>query len=198
MTQARTRANGLVIPSLPQLWLTAMLRAFVELVQSVVSTLRMNWFRPARDWHTCEKDAVLPQGTNDTQLKETNLAVPQDSSLPYPHDDVSSRKRAALSGTHVPTCGLADQWFPALRDFVAPAGMTNAATPTGSFSALCRESRLAHHRDRPLSVPLIPAKAGTRSNNGIVDPLQHTRTPLWIPAFAGTSGDRAARIPART
>jgi hypothetical protein len=46
MTPAQTRAHGLMTPSLPQLWLTAMLRALVELVQSVVSNFQMPRRRP--------------------------------------------------------------------------------------------------------------------------------------------------------
>ena len=79
MTQARTHAHGLVTPSLPQLWLTAMLRAFVELVRNVVSTFQMNRNRPPRDWHTGSADAALPRTKSDTQQQETVPAVPQDS-----------------------------------------------------------------------------------------------------------------------
>jgi hypothetical protein len=51
---------------------------------------------------------------------------------------------------------------------------------------------LAHHRDRPFPVPLIPAKAGTQSNNGTRAATPHPRTPPWIPAFAGMSGHSCA------
>jgi hypothetical protein len=71
MTQARTRAKGLATPSLSQLLLTAMLRMFVALVQSVVSTFQMKRNRPLRDWHTGSAQASLPRTKSDTQQQET-------------------------------------------------------------------------------------------------------------------------------
>ena len=78
MTPTRTRANEVGSPSLPQLWLAAMLRAFVELVHNVVATLRMKPLRPLRDWHTEMTEASLPREKTDTD-QETELAVPPDS-----------------------------------------------------------------------------------------------------------------------
>ena len=143
MTQARTRSYGVGSPSLPQLWLTAMLRALVVIVQSVVSTFQMKRNHRLRDWHTGPAHASLPRTKNDTRHQETTLAVPQDSPLPHRHEDLSSRKRAALSGTHSSTCGHADQWLPALHDCVAPAGMTtgvgNALSGSGPLVRVPRE-----------------------------------------------------------
>lgn len=82
MTQAQKHANGLVAPTLPQHWLTVMLRVLVELVQSVVSTRQMNWPRPERDWHTRQTAKVLPKGTDDAQSKETQSVVASDIDCP--------------------------------------------------------------------------------------------------------------------
>jgi len=79
MTPAQTRANGLGNPSLPQLWLTAMLRMLVELVRNVVSTFQMRSFPLKRDWHTRDDEAPLPRMTSDT-IKEHH-AVPHDSPI---------------------------------------------------------------------------------------------------------------------
>ncbi|MDP3492415.1 MAG: hypothetical protein Q8R82_04830, partial [Hyphomonadaceae bacterium] len=59
-------------------WLTAMLRAFAELVRNVVSTLQMSWSTLTRDWHTHEDDPALPRETNDT-IKETQSAAQHSS-----------------------------------------------------------------------------------------------------------------------
>ncbi len=79
MTPAQTRANGLGNPSLPQLWLTAMLRMLVVLVRNVVSTFQMRSFPLKRDWHTRDDEAPLPRVKTDT-FKEPKT-VPQDGPL---------------------------------------------------------------------------------------------------------------------
>ncbi len=75
MTPAQTRANGLGNPSLPQLWLTAMLRMLVELVRNVVSTFQMRSFPLKRDWHTPDDEVALPRVKTDTH-QETKPAAP--------------------------------------------------------------------------------------------------------------------------
>ena len=80
MTPAQTRANGLGNPSLPQLWLTAMLRMLVELVRNVASTFQMRWLRPKRDWHTPDDEAPLPRMTSDTH-REANTAAQHRSPI---------------------------------------------------------------------------------------------------------------------
>ncbi len=77
---------------------------------------------------------------------------------------------------------------------------TQSVRPSNHEGVLKNAShKLANHRDRQPTVPLIPAKAGTQSHNGTrATILNFQRTPLWIPAFAGTSGDRVARKTART
>ena len=72
MTRARNHANGVRSPSLPQLWLTAMLRAFVELVLNVASTFRMKARRSPVN-ATPTTPGNLPQRTTDTH-QETNAA----------------------------------------------------------------------------------------------------------------------------
>ena len=128
MKQARTRANEVGSPSLSQLSLATMLRALVELVLYAVSTFQMKRNHRLRDWHTGPSEASLPRTKSDIQHQESTLAAPQDSPLPHQHDGLSSRKRTALSGTHSSTCKHADQWLPALRDCVAPAGMTTSGS----------------------------------------------------------------------
>lgn len=107
MTQAQTRANGLVIPSLPQLWLTAMLRVLVELVLGVASTCRMRNLRQPRDWHTGPTTAALPEETSDTH-QETEPVAASGHTSPSPsvllttsaiHLRLLRRWRARLRGT---------------------------------------------------------------------------------------------------
>ncbi len=80
MTPAQTRANGLGNPSLPQLWLTTMLRMLVELVRNVASTFQMRWLRPKRDWHTPDDEAALPRVKTDTH-QEANTAAQHRSPI---------------------------------------------------------------------------------------------------------------------
>jgi len=65
MTQARTHANEVGSPSLPQPWLDALLRLFVELVQNVVATLWMRRSGQTCDWHTDPIVNALPAETTD-------------------------------------------------------------------------------------------------------------------------------------
>ena len=150
-----------------------MLRVFAMLVSNVASTLQMIRRRPPVIG-TRETPADLPRETSDTS-KET-IAVPPDSPIAL-----------MLSSTQ------------SVRPSKHERVLTTRATPTESFSALCRESRLAHLRDRQLNVPLTPAKAGTqgspRSLSGPEASIpRKTHHRSWIPAFAGMSGD--ARKPA--
>ncbi len=74
MTPAQTRASGLGNPSLPQLWLTAMLRMLVELVRNVASTLQMTRRRLAAECHSDVTPTDLPRETSDT-FQETHPAA---------------------------------------------------------------------------------------------------------------------------
>jgi len=118
-----------------------------------------------------------------------------------PMKKVLAKRGAIRRPHHSSHCGLAAQWLPALR-FVA-AGITSAdksshrATPTGSFSAMCRGSQLAQHREYRLPVPLVPTNVGTQgSHRSLSEPeaaIPHrARHRSWIPIFIGTSGDRSA------
>ncbi len=62
MTQARTCANGLVTPSLPQPWLAALLRMFVELVLNVGSFVQMRARRLPAECHSDVTPTALPEG----------------------------------------------------------------------------------------------------------------------------------------
>ena len=77
MTRHKHAQTGLVTPQLPQLLLTAVLRAFAMLVHYVASTLQMKQLHPRRDWHTPDDEAALPRVTTDTHHKET-IAVSHD------------------------------------------------------------------------------------------------------------------------
>ncbi len=71
MTRARNRTQGLGNPPLIQLWLEAVLCAFVSLVQGAATTLRMIFNRNHRDWHTETADEALPQATSGIQIQES-------------------------------------------------------------------------------------------------------------------------------
>ncbi len=75
MTQARTCANGLVTPSLPQPWLAALLRMFVELVLNVGSFLQMRARRLPAECHSDVTPAALPEGRTDTQSENPTAAA---------------------------------------------------------------------------------------------------------------------------
>jgi hypothetical protein len=113
MTRARNHANGVRSPSLPQLWLTAMLRAFVELVHLVASTIRMRLRRPA-----VNATRQMPQPLPGSKIRHPTSGNPNRRRKqhgprvrsPY---SLSSRKRKALSGTHCEST-THHQWFPAL------------------------------------------------------------------------------------
>ena len=81
MTRHKHAQTGLVTPQLPQQWLTAVLRAFAMLVQSVVSTFQMIRLNVTRDWHTPDDEAALPRVTNDTQSQETKPAAQHRSPI---------------------------------------------------------------------------------------------------------------------
>ena len=74
-----------------------MLRAFVELVLNVVSTLRMRPSRLPAECHTDVPPAALPGEANDTCNKEPP-AVPQDSSPISAHAE--QRSFAARPSKH--------------------------------------------------------------------------------------------------
>jgi hypothetical protein len=97
MTPAQTRANGLGNPSLPQLWLTAMLRMLVELVRNVVSTFQMRSFPLKRDWHTPDDEAALPRVKTDTH-QETNTAAQHRSPIALILSSAQSARQSKHEG----------------------------------------------------------------------------------------------------
>jgi len=149
--------------------LTAALHLFAMLASNVASTLRM-CFRRGPVIGTQATSQALPEAKTDTQQQETTdrRAPARQSTRSVENDD---------------------------RTIIIIA-----AKPMESFSGLSRESRLAQHRDCQLTVPLIPAKAGTQGrtrgpfrSEASIPYKTHNRS--WIPAFAGTSGDRAVYNP---
>jgi len=80
MTPTQTRANGLGTPRLPQLWLTVVLRLFVELVHHVASMLQMIRRRDAVIG-TQPMPTDLPRAATDTQPKDLNTAAQHRCSL---------------------------------------------------------------------------------------------------------------------
>ncbi len=97
MTPAQTRANGLGNPSLPQLWLTAMLRMLVELVRNVVSTFQMRSFPLKRDWHTPDDEAALPRVKTDTH-QEANTAAQHRSPIALILSSAQSARQSKHEG----------------------------------------------------------------------------------------------------
>ena len=90
MTQARTRAHGVVTPSPIQLLLEAALRVLVSLVQGIASTLQMIFNRSPRDWHTSAAQEVLPRETSDIRAS-TFILRDDHRSASIPQDEVGGR-----------------------------------------------------------------------------------------------------------
>jgi len=98
MTPVQTRAHGLAVSSLRQLWLTAMLRAFAELARNVASLFMTNKQHPARDWHTDDDVAPIMMMTNDIIIRKPDPVAASDS---YPIAlMVSSAAKAARPSNH--------------------------------------------------------------------------------------------------
>ncbi len=92
MTQARTCAHGLATPSLPQHWLAALLRMFVELVLNVASFLQMRARRLPAECHSDVTPTALPEGQSDITKEEPAHAP--DSALVEPSPTVSRASHA--------------------------------------------------------------------------------------------------------
>ncbi len=80
MTQAQTRAKGVATPSLPQLWLGAMLRVLVELVLCAARCLRMRPSRLSGECHTDVTPAPLP-------AEHDGILMKADKAASHGHDD---------------------------------------------------------------------------------------------------------------
>ena len=77
MTRHKHAHTGLVTPQLPQLLLTAVLRAFAMLVLNVASTLQMIC-RRGPVIGTQAMPSALPQAKTDIQSKETQTVAASD------------------------------------------------------------------------------------------------------------------------
>ncbi len=177
MTRHKHAQTGLGTPQLPQLLLTAVLRAFAMLVQSVVSTFQMNRLNVTRDWHTPDDEAALPRVTSDT-IKETQPVAASDTPIMHPTPACHPGSAKRYPGPIHPV-GRTSQWLPALR--YATAGMTiiapfEAAQPARSINPappLLRSSR---------------RKSGPRASRVMCVQIGLLTQP-WISACAGTSGE---------
>jgi hypothetical protein len=159
MTPAQTRAHGLVTPSPLDHWIDAMLRAFVELVRNVVSTLWMNRRRPPAECHSDATPAVLPGATNDTQSGNQPAATNSQPPLAL----MVSSARSARPSNHEGVLTHVSYKLPRQRDsqlsvplIPAKAGIQERSSNPHGIEA--------PRRNKPPSWP-------------------------WIPAFAGMSGD---------
>jgi hypothetical protein len=163
MTPAQTRAVGLGNPSLPQLLLTVMLRALVELVRKVASALWMRTRRWDRDWHTKPMPAALPGETNDTQ--SGNLPAAPDSQPPEALmvSSDAGRSPASRPSNH-------EGVLTGASHKLAQPGDHQLLVPLIPAKAGIQERLRALH-----------GIAASRRNKPCVRP--------WIPAFAGMSGD---------
>jgi len=98
MTPVQTRAHGLAVSSLRQLWLTAMLRAFVELVQNVASLFMPRSQHPTVIGTRTTKAAPIMMKTNDIIIRKPHPVAASDS---YPLAlMVSSAAKAARPSNH--------------------------------------------------------------------------------------------------
>jgi hypothetical protein len=101
MTRARRITPGLGNPPLIQLWLEAVLCAFVRLVQGVAATFRMRRSRKPRDWHTQPLPSALPRTKPDIQFKELISGRGQPVRLPGAGRDPASAHSALFTGTRL-------------------------------------------------------------------------------------------------
>ena len=176
MTRHKHAHTGLVTPQLPQQWLTAALRAFTMLVQSVVSTFQMIRLNVTRDWHTPDDEAALPRVTSDT-IKETQPVAASDTPIMHPTPACHPGSAKRYPGPIHPV-GRTSQWFPALR--YAAAGMT-------TIGAIENVQPARPHNPAPPSLRSSRRKSGPRASR--VMRVTGLLTQPWIPACAGMSGE---------
>ena len=177
MTRHKHAHTGLVTPQLPQQWLTAVLRAFAMLVQSVVSTFQMIRLNVTRDWHTPDDQAALPRMTSDI-IKETQTVAASDTPIMHPTPACHSGSAKRYPGPIYPVRHTS-QWFPALR--FAAAGMT-------IIGAI---ENVQHPRSHNPASPHLRSsrrKSGPRASRVICGTGLHQQP--WIPTCAGMSGEK--------
>ncbi len=177
MTRHKHAQTGLVTPQLPQLLLTAVLRAFAMLVLNVASTFQMKQLHPKRDWHTPDDEAALPRVKADTQQQEPQSVAASDTLIVHPTPACHPGSAKRYPGPIHPV-GRTSQWFPALR--FATAGMTviaqiRAAQPACSINPAPPSLRSSRRKSGPRASRVLRVK-------GLL-------MQLWIPACAGTNGE---------
>ena len=175
MTRHKHAQTGLVTPQLPQLLLTAVLRAFAMLVLNVASTLQMIR-RHDRVNATRAMPTVLPRVTSDT-IKETQSVAASDTPVMHPTPACHPGSAQRYPGPIHPV-GCTSQWFPALR--FATAGMTIIASSEGMQPA-------RPHNPAPPSLRSSRRKSGPRASRVMCVGSGPHQQP-WIPACAGMSG----------
>ena len=79
MTTAQPRANWIRTPSLTELWLEALLRAFAMLWSNLATIVGMRPSRLPRECHTDVTPASLPQQDRDTIRKTQSAATHSQS-----------------------------------------------------------------------------------------------------------------------
>jgi len=176
MTRHKHAQTGLVIPQLPQLLLTAVLRAFAMLVSSVASTLQMRARRLPVIGTRTMPDA-LPRVTSDTQQQETQTVAASDTPIMHPTPACHPGSAKRYPGPIHPV-GHTSQWLPALR--YAAAGMTiiaqtRAAQPARSINPAPPSLRSSRRKSGPRASRAFWIESGLL-------------TQPWITACVGTSG----------
>jgi hypothetical protein len=162
MTPAQTRANGLGNPSLPQLWLTAMLRMLVELVRNVVSTFQMRSFPLKRDWHTPDDEAALPRVKTDTH-QETNTAAQHRSPTALILSSAQSARQSKQEGVL------------ATVSHASPSPSVSLAAQAIHLPLL-RRWRQADYRDEGELPPSVRRTGGVRSGRAADELVQWTNS----------------------
>ena len=175
MTRHKHAQTGLVIPQLPQQWLTAVLRAFAMLVQSVASTFQMRARRLPVIGTRTMPDA-LPRVTSDTQQQEPQTVAASDTPIMHPTPACHPGSAKRYPGPIHPV-GRTSQWLPAPR--YAAAGMT-------TIGAIENVQPARPHNPAPPSLRSSRRKSGPRASRVIC--VTGLRKQPWIPACAGTSG----------
>ncbi len=175
MTRHKHAQTGLVIPQLPQQWLTAVLRAFAMLVQSVASTFQMRARRLPVIGTRTMPDA-LPRVTSDTQQQEPQTVAASDTPIMHPTPACHPGSAKRYPGP-IHTVGRTSQWLPALR--FAAAGMTTivpfeAVQPARSINSATPSLRSSRRTPGPRASRVLRVTG--------------LRKQPWIPAYAGMSG----------
>jgi hypothetical protein len=134
MTRARRITPGLGNPPLIQLWLEAVLCAFVRLVQGVATTFGMRFNRRTRDWHMGTAREALPQTKPDIQFKEPISESGQHVRIPGAGRDLASAHTVHFTGTRLSAP------IPALNLALIPALILSVSKDAGMTGDGCNTS----------------------------------------------------------